>query len=302
VKRIRAALVPGFSISRLAVCKAVALVMVVTSSSTTFAQSTISGQVRDPSGAAMPGVRVEAASPVLIEGSRSATTSSDGRYAIVDVRPGTYMTTFTIDGFAVVKREVEVRSNVTVPVDAEMKVGSIEETVNVAPAAPMVDVQNATHPETLSRSVLDSLPTARNLQSVASYVPGVHLNIPDVGGSQQIQAPYMATHGNPHQHEVVLLDSLLINGTQNDGQVQPYLDNEMIQEATFSMSANPVDVASGGVFANIVPKDGGNVFHVDSFGAYTPSQFVGTNIDSTLIARGPRRSPRSLRFRTSMPR
>jgi hypothetical protein len=260
--------------------------MVVTCSRTTFAQSTISGQVKDASGAAMQGVRVDAASPTLIEGSRSVVTTSDGRYAIVDVRPGLYTITFTSPGFSSVQRQVEVRANLTTPVDAEMAIGAIEEMVNVAPPASTVDVQNATHPVTFSRSILDSVPTARNVQSVASYVPGVHMNIPDVGGSQQIQQTYLATHGNPHQHDVVMLDGMQINGTQNDGQIVMYLDNEMIQEATYSTIANPADAQAGGVFTNIVPKDGGNSYRGDFFGAFSGPRFVGNNLDSTLLARG----------------
>jgi hypothetical protein len=262
------------------------LVIVAAFSQTASAQSAISGQVKDPSGAVMPGVRVDAASTALIEGSRSAMTASDGRYAIVDIRPGTYTITFAADGFATVRRQVAVSSDVTVPVDAELTVGPVEETVDVAPIPAAVDVQNATRPVTFTRSVLDSVPTARSVWSVGSYVPGIHLNIPDVGGSQQIQAAYMATHGNPHQHEVVLIDGLLINGMQNDGQVVAPVDNQMIQEATYSTSGNTVQSPAGGVFANLVPKDGGNVFHGDFFGAYTPSRFVGANLDSTLAARG----------------
>lgn len=262
------------------------LVVLVLMSPTGSAQSTISGQVKDTLGAVMPGVRVEASSPALIEKLRTAATSGDGRYTIVDVRPGTYTMTFTMAGFATVKQQVEVRSNVTVPVDAEMKVGSVEETVIVQATDATVDVQNVAHPETLTRQNLDSVPTARNLQSLASYIPGVHLNIPDVGGSQQIQQTYMGAHGSPHHHAVILLDGMLINTTQADGQVQTYVDNEMIQEATYSTIGNPVDIMAGGVLANMVPKDGGNVLHGEFFGAYTPSQFVGNNLDSALSARG----------------
>src|SRR5580704_19290193 len=88
---------------------------------TASAQSSISGQVKDTSGAVMAGVKVEASSPVLIEGSRTVTTNGEGRYVIVDVRPGPYTITFTMDGFANIRQEVEVPANVTVPVDAEMR-------------------------------------------------------------------------------------------------------------------------------------------------------------------------------------
>ena len=184
------------------------------------AQSTISGQVKDTSGAVMAGVAVEASSEALIERSRSVVSNGEGRYAIVDVRPGSYTVTFTLMGFNTVKQQVEVPANVTVPVDATMQVGSIGQTVEVAGLVATVDVDNVSHPEVLTRSDVDSVPTARNLQSVGSYIPSVHLNIPDVGGSQQIQQTYIATHGNPPEHNVYLLDSMLVNTTQGDGQIQ----------------------------------------------------------------------------------
>jgi hypothetical protein len=250
------------------------------------AQSTISGAVKDSSGAVMAGVKVEAASEALIEKSRAVTTNGEGRYAIVDVRPGMYTITFALDGFNTIRQQVEVPANVTVPVDAEMKPGSIGQTVEVQAQAATVDVENVAHPEVLTRNDIDSLPTARNLQSVGSYIPAVHLNQPDVAGSQQIQQTYMATHGNPPQHDIILLDGMLVNTTQGDGQIQTYIENELMEEATYSTISNTVDSSAGGVFVNLVPKDGGNAFHGEFFGAYIPSQFVGSSIDQTLISRG----------------
>jgi len=250
------------------------------------AQSTISGTVKDSSGAVMAGVKVDAASEALIEKSRVVTTNGEGRYAIVDVRPGTYMITFTTDGFNAVKQQVQVPANVTVPVDAEMKPGAVGQTVEVRAQIATVDVENVAHPEVLTRSDIDALPTARNLQSVGSYIPSVHLNQPDVAGSQQIQQTYMATHGNPAQHNIILMDGMLVNTTQGDGQIQTYIDNELIQEATYQTSNVTVDASGGGVFVNLVPKDGGNTLHGEFFGAYIPSQFVGSSIDQGLLSRG----------------
>ena len=80
-----------------------------------WAQSTIAGLVTDTSGAILPGVTVEASSPALIEKTRSVATDSQGRYSIVDLRPGTYSVTFTLTGFTTFKREgIEVLSTVTV--------------------------------------------------------------------------------------------------------------------------------------------------------------------------------------------
>src|ERR1700736_3784642 len=65
----------------------------------------IAGAVRDASGAVMPGVTVEAASPALIERVRSVVTDSQGLYQIVDLRPGPYTVTFTLPGFSTFRRE-----------------------------------------------------------------------------------------------------------------------------------------------------------------------------------------------------
>ena len=234
----------------------------------------------------MGGVTVEAASPALIEGSRTVTTDGQGRYAIFDVRPGTYTVTFSMQGFSQVKQQVEVPSNVTVPADAIMQVGAVGQTVEVQAQVATVDVENVAHPEVLSRSQMDSLPTARNMQSIGSYVPGVHLNAPDVGGTQQIEQTYMSAHGEPAARDIYLLDGMRINTMQNDGLIQIYVDNELLQESTYQTSNVTAEVQGGGVYTNLVPKDGGNDFHGALYAGYTPSQFVGNDITQALVARG----------------
>src|SRR5713101_2902663 len=262
------------------------LVVLVAVPSLASAQSTISGVVRDTSGAVTPGVTVEAASEVLIERSRTAVTNADGRYTIVDVRPGLYTVTFTLPGFSTVKQQVTVPANVSVPVDADMKVSALEETVTVEATLATVDVENVAHPQVLSRADMDAIPSARNMQSLGSYVPAVHLNTPDVAGSMQVQQTYLTAHGNQAADATYLLDGMLINSIIGDGRAQNYIDNAIIQETTYQTSNVTAEVSAGGVYTNMVPKDGGNELHGDLFLGWVNSSFVGSNVDQKLIARG----------------
>ena len=109
-----------------------------------FAQSGLTGVVRDVSGGVLPGVTVEASSPALIEGSRVAVTDSQGVYRIVDLRPGPYTVTFSLPGFSTLRRDgVALRAEFTATINAELAVGALEETVTVSGQAPLVDIRNS---------------------------------------------------------------------------------------------------------------------------------------------------------------
>src|ERR1044071_6721861 len=109
---------------------------------TARAQSAFAGVVKDTTGAVLPGVTVEAASDVLIEKVRSVTTDANGAYRIENLRPGTYSITFSLPGFSNIKKDgIELPSNFTSTINADLKVGAVEEPVTVSGASPVVDVQ-----------------------------------------------------------------------------------------------------------------------------------------------------------------
>src|SRR5690349_22101665 len=187
------------------------------------AQSAFAGIVKDTTGAVLPGVTVEASSPALIEQTRSATSDANGAYKIENLRPGVYVLTFSLPGFATVKREgIELASNFTATINAELKVGAVEETVTVSGESPVVDVQTNTKAQVLNRDVLDSVPSAHTIQSVGQLVVGVTLTAPDVGGSQAMQQTYFTVHGLGAAQTSVLNDGMIINGLQGDGAIQTY--------------------------------------------------------------------------------
>src|SRR5687767_15740717 len=119
--------------------------------SAAFAQGSLTGEVRDSSGAVLPGVTVEAASPVLIEKVRTAVSDGNGRYQIIDLRPGAYTVTFTLPGFNTFRRDgVTLSGAAATSVDAELRVGSLEETITVTGEAPIVDTSSTTKQQVLN--------------------------------------------------------------------------------------------------------------------------------------------------------
>ena len=218
------------------------------------AQSSIAGVVRDTSGSVMPRVTVEAASPALIEKSRTVTTDYQGRYSIIDLRPGTYIVKFTLEGFKTVEKTgIELPSNVTVPVNAELGVGAVGQMVTVEAQAAVVDVQSTRNTIVQDREFMDQIPSSRTFQQLAGLTPGIRLTTPDVGGSQQMEQTYFSGRGSPASHTTVLLDGMNINSNYIDGQIQNYVDNAIIQQSTYQTSGVSAEVSAGGVLVNQIP-------------------------------------------------
>ena len=238
------------------------------------------GTVKDTSGAVMPGVTVEASSPALIEGVRSAVTSESGQYRIVDLRPGTYTLTFTLPGFNTVVRDaVELPANFTATINIELTVGTLQESVTVSGASPVVDVQTNVRQQVLTRDVLDAVPTAKTIQGLGQLVVGVTLNSPDVGGSRAMQQTYFAIRGQGGAQTVVLVDGLMTNGLMGDGAVQAYHNEAMTQEAVYPTAGGTAETMTGGVNMNLVPKDGGNQFRGGAKYAKSPKRLAGQQPD-----------------------
>src|SRR5262245_15593539 len=131
----------GGSVMRTALSRLLLMAALILLPASAFAQASIAGTTKDASGAVLPGVTVEAASPVLIEKVRTTVSDDRGLYRIVNLPPGTYVVTFSLQGFNVVKRDgVELSGSFTAQIDAEMGVGGLAETITVTGASPIVDV------------------------------------------------------------------------------------------------------------------------------------------------------------------
>ena len=248
-------------------------------STAVYAQSAIVGVVKDSSGAAMPGVTIEAASDVLIEKVKSAISDGDGAYRIADLRPGTYSVTFTLPGFKTFRRDALVLpSEFTATLNAELGVGALEETITVTGASPVVDVTSTAKTSVLNREAIDLIPTGRSIQGLAQLIVGVNLSLPDTGGARAMQQTYMSTHGMSTANTTVLVDGQMTNGLQSDGAVQSYYNDSMNAEMSFQSAAIGAETSSGGVRLNMIPREGGNQFHGDFKGASRPGSWQSSNL------------------------
>jgi hypothetical protein len=256
--------------------------------STALAQqaSGIAGVVRDNDGLAMPGVTVEAASPVLIEKVRTAVTDAQGRYNIVDLRPGTYTVTFTLAGFSTVKREgIVLQTGFTASVNVTMAVGTISETITVTGASPVVDTQSIRQQSTLNTSQLEDLPSGSvGLQTLAYVTPGFATTQADVGGTRDTwsaQGAYTFYHGKTGTRASFdgFRNQYFIGGASGVGYIT---DSGTIQELQLETTGMGAESGSGSTNLNAIPKSGSNVFHGSLDGYFSNSAMQGSNIDQTL--------------------
>jgi hypothetical protein len=209
------------------------------------AQSSIAGVVKDATGAVLPGVTVEAASPALIEKVRTAVTDSQGRYNVVDLRPGVYTVTFSLTGFSALRREgVELMTNFTANVNAELRVGAIEESVTVSGASPVVDVQNIVQQRVVNIEVIEEIPTGRTEQTLAALVPGMIVRpvsnpvVQDVGGSSGDMRQTLTIHGSRVTDFNEMIEGIPMNAMTNINTGGINLDTGAVQEFSYEVGGN----------------------------------------------------------------
>ena len=247
-------------------------------------QSALAGVVKDATGAVLPGVTVEAASPALIERVRSVTTDSSGVYRIVDLRPGVYTITFTLPGFNTVKVEnFELRADFTASVNADLKVGELNETVTVTGEAPLVDVQSTTKSAVYNKEVIENLPNNRQIQSLAQTIPGV------VGG-QNIDGPAsrsLSVHGSRIAETNSAIDGMSDRRGAAGGQAVTFYMNEgSVQEVSVRTDGGDAEAQYSGVWMNAIPKEGGNSFNWNVTALWANKDLAGSNLSQEYINQG----------------
>jgi hypothetical protein len=256
---------------------------------TAFAQASIAGSAKDASGATLPGVTVEASSPVLIEKVRTTVTDDRGLFRIVSLPPGTYTVTFQLPGFNQVRREgIELTGSFTATIDAEMAVGGVTETITVSGVTPIVDVQSIRRQTTINSEVLTSIPTARSWAATALLIPG----IVTIGGSPaDVQVtPQMTVFGGAggrNNEGRMQVDGLNTGAGLGGSGVSTYVaDISNAQEVVTTTSGGLGEAEVGGPTLSIIPKSGGNSIAGNIYLSGVGGGMVGSNYTDRLKALG----------------
>jgi hypothetical protein len=253
------------------------------------ALGTIAGVVKDASGAVLPGVTVEAASPALIEKVRDVVTDGSGQYRIVNLPPGSYTVTFTLAGFSGVKREaIDVTASFTASVNADLKVGAVSETITVTGETPIVDVQSATQTRALTAEAFKNIPTSGVWIQLATLIPAVQTATRDVGGSSgDTTGAQVSAHGALAGDGVSLLDGLRVGNMYISSNVSNMSFSPLLfDQVDISISGQTGESGTNGVLANMIPKAGGNQFRGSVLANGSGPSLQATNITQRLNDRG----------------
>tara|TARA_B100001123_G_scaffold449080_1_gene612881 strand:- start:27537 stop:30554 length:3018 start_codon:yes stop_codon:yes gene_type:complete len=269
----------------------IAVLMVVPS---VVSAQQIGGTVTDSTGGVLPGVTVEARSPALIEGVRSAVTDGNGNYLIVALETGDYEVTYSLPGFGSVLREgIELSTGFTANIDIQLSVGDIEETITVSGATPVVDIQNVEQRAVMDREVIDSIPTGKSLTSYGLLVPGMtgaesygtSLS-QDSGGLTSQTLQRLSIHGGSQLDQTVNVNGMDVGDAFTQGANMAYFPDTNFEEIAYNYSANSAEVETGGVSINMIPREGANEFSGAFFTTFTRPGLHADNLDQDLIDRG----------------
>ena len=252
-----------------------------------LAQATLAGIVRDTSGAVLPGVTVEASSPALIERTRSTVTDGSGQYQIVDLRPGTYSMKFALQGFTTVEREgVQITGSGVITINADMRVGTLQETITVTGDTPVVDLQTSTRKQqVLDSDVVQALPASRGYGNYVAAVPGIQVT--GLGSSAQPSQSFFSSRGGRSGEGTIQIDGMNVGSSVGGGGVSGYrYDMNTAAEVQVTIAGGLAEVDRGGPAFNIIPRTGGNQFSGTYFVNWAGDWSQGSNIDDRLKGLG----------------
>ncbi|MCE2542529.1 MAG: TonB-dependent receptor [Acidobacteria bacterium] len=255
----------------------------------------IGGTVTDETGGVLPGVTIEVRSPALIEQVRTAISDGSGQYLITGLVSGEYSVSFGLPGFSTILREgIVLSAGFQANVDAQLAVGSVEETITVTGAAPTVDVSTVQQNTAIDRDIIDTIPSGKSFQNLAILIPGMvgdgvvgSTLAVDVGGQGGVNYQRLAIHGGESQDQMVQIDGMGVEAVtrQGDSSNMFFADGNY-SEYSIDYSGNSAEIESSGVRINMIPRDGGNDWAGHFFTSFSTPDLQSNNVSDELVTRG----------------
>jgi hypothetical protein len=256
------------------------------------AQAVFTGTVKDASGAVLPGVTVEASSPVLIEKTRTAVTDGSGQYRIIDLLPGTYSLTFTLPGFTIVKRDnLALSGSQTLTIPIVLKIGGVEETITVSGETPVVDVQSVKRELVLDNDIVQTIPATRAAGALLNAVPGVEVSSAGLALSPTMTS-FHARSSTINASSVGGEGRYAVNGfpvtaARSGGFSSSVYDTVNADEIAITVGGGLGESDIGGPVMNIIPRSGANTFSGNAFANLAGNWSRSDNLDDRIRSLNP---------------
>jgi hypothetical protein len=245
---------------------------------------TIAGHVADATSLPLPGVTV------TIQGvdiTRTFTTDGEGRYRFLDLAPGDYKLTSTLQGFATnVRERVIVGVGQTVELPMTLAVGALTETVNVTASSPMVDARQTGTATNVTYDELSSIPTSRDPFSLLRTINGVLVDRVNVGGNETGQQSNFVSKGTRPQDAVWTMDGVAITDMTLTGSSPTYFNYDNFDAIHVSTAGQAITQQTGGPGLNFIVKRGTNLFHGGVHSYFDNDAMEASNVPAELVAKG----------------
>jgi hypothetical protein len=253
--------------------------------------ATILGQVRDSSGGVLPGVAVTATSPAMPVGEMTAVTNENGEYRISPLPIGVYQVSYSLQGFGVKRHEVRLTTGFVAKIDVTLEVGSLDETITVSGASPIVDVTSTSTSTHLTREVLENIPTARSgINSLMALAPGARPLL-DVGGNLALAVPTFRAFGQTGE-SWQSLEGVTSSQPRANTALGNYFDFAVVEEGSVKSVGANADMPFRGIQLDQVVRSGSDAYRGSLYGTWSNNSLVSSNLTSDLQSQGFRQSPR----------
>ena len=239
----------------------------------------INGVVTDNTGAVLPGVTVTASSPAMIQ-PQVQVTGADGSYRFLALNPGLYQIEFDLTGFQKVDRkDVRVVINQTLTVDMQMNVATLQETVTVTGASPVVDTSTTAMATNFTKELLTEIPNARDVWAAMAQAPGIQMTGFDVGGSNTGNQTGFRSYGFDTQNQTRVEG---IDTTEGTAANAGYFDFGSFEEFQVGGAGADAGAFAGGAVLSISVKSGGDQFHGTWYSDYISESQLTDNVPDYL--------------------